>query len=701
MAANTPMMITPNVQDALIQFYKQCCQQTNQQWNLRESLRRVDLSYYREVDWTSENIRAKVSNIYGDPTRLQNIIMPIVAPAVEAAVAYQTSVFLTGYPIFSVASDADNMDAANQMNTVMEDQGERGAWARQFMLWFRDGFKYNLSYIEASWEDEITAALETDIKFSGGKEGKPKEVIWSGNKIKRLDPYNTFADTRVEPSKIYCDGEYAGYVDLISRVQLKVLLARLPSRMNVTKAFESGVGAAVGGYGPGGMSNFYIPQINPWSFLNGLNVNSMDWLAWASVGTTGNGTNRIAYKNMYEVSVFYGKIIPSDFGMSVPASNTPQIWKFVIVNHQVIVYAERQTNAHGYIPIFCGQPLEDGLRYQTKSLAQNTDPFQAVNSALMSSVIASRRRAISDRALYDPSKIDSAHINNPNPSAKIPVRPSAYGKPLSEAVYHFPFNDDQLQPTMAVMQMVSQQSNTMTGQNASKQGQFTKGNKTLHEYADVMAHANAPDQMVSILYENQVFTPLKVVLKTNILQYQGGVSLYSTQQQKVVQIDPVALRTAVSKFKVSDGLIPQDKMLGTDAFQAATQMFMSAPQLAAGYNISKMVSYLFKTQGADLTEFELPQAQSAYNQAVSQWQQMIQTTIQEFMTSISMKGLSIQDQNTLIQAMQKALPPQPTPDQFGWDPSANAGNQPVQTQDNQQQPQTPLQSMLQGNVANG
>lgn len=700
MAANTPMMIAPVVQYALLEFYKQCCQQTNQQWNLRESLRRVDLTYYREVDWTSENIRAKVSNIYGDPTRLQNIIMPIVAPAVEAAVAYQTSVFLTGYPIFSVASDVDNSEAAEQMNSVMEEQGERGAWARQFMLWFRDGFKYNLSYIEASWEDDITAALETDSSFAGGTQGKPKEVVWSGNKIKRLDPYNTFIDTRVAPTEAYEKGEYAGYVDLISRVQLKVLLAKLPSRMNVTKAFESGVGSAVGGYGPGGMSNFYIPQINPWSFLNGLNVNSMDWLAWASVGTEGNGTNRIQYKNMYEVSVFYGKIIPSDFGMLVPAANTPQIWKFVIVNHQVIVYAERQTNAHGYIPIFCGQPLEDGLRYQTKSVAQNTEPFQSVSSALMSSVIASRRRAISDRVLFDPSRVDEKHINSANPSAKIPVRPSAYGKPLEQAVYHFPFQDDQLQPTMAVMQMVGQQAQTLTGQNASKQGQFTKGNKTLHEYADVMSHANAPDQMVSILYENQVFTPLKLVLKTNILQYQGGTSLYSQSQQKVVQIDPVALRTAVTKFKVSDGLIPQDKLLGTDAFQAATQMFMSAPQLAAGYDTAKMISYLFKTQGADLSEFELPKAQVQYQQAVTQWQQLVSKTIQEFMTSISMKGLSIQDQETLIQAMQKALPPQPTPDQFGWDPSAAASSQP-ETGDDQQQAQTPLQSMLQGNVANG
>lgn len=46
--------------------------------------------------------------------------------------------------------------------------------------------------------------------------------------------------------------------------------------------------------------------------------------------------------------------------MKVPAPNTPQVWKFVYVNHSVLIYAERQTNAHGYLPMLFGQ-LEDGL----------------------------------------------------------------------------------------------------------------------------------------------------------------------------------------------------------------------------------------------------------------------------------------------------------------------------------------------------
>jgi len=33
--------------------------------------------------------------------------------------------------------------------------------------------------------------------------------------------------------------------------------------------------------------------------------------------------------------------LPNDFGMMVPEENTPQVWKFVIINNQVVLYAER------------------------------------------------------------------------------------------------------------------------------------------------------------------------------------------------------------------------------------------------------------------------------------------------------------------------------------------------------------------------
>jgi hypothetical protein len=631
-------------------------------WNIREQLRAIDLAYIRENDLTKENIRARVANRYGDSNKFQNITVPVVMPQVESAVTYQASVFLTGHPIFGVVSNPQNMDAAMQMETVIEDQSIRGGWVQEFLKMFRDGFKYNMGILEVDWKRDVTATLETDIGFST-TQGRPKEVIWQGNAIKRIDPYNCLFDNRVLPTELYYKGEFAGYTDLMSRVQLKSFINTLPDKMvdNIVAAFNSGLGSAGTG-SVNDLESYYIPQINPNSLIdNQLQRQTTNWMMWANLS---GSDNKIQYKDVYEVTTLYAKILPSDFNMKVPAPNTPQVWKFIIVNHQVIIYAERQTNAHGYLPMLICQPNEDGLGFQTKSLAANVLPIQDITSAMWNSIIAARRRAISDRGIYDPSRITEAHINSDNPSAKIPVRPAAYGKPVNEAYYPIPFRDDQsgvlMQETASVLQMA----NLISGQNQVRQGQFVKGNKTLREFESVMANANGRDQVTSMLIESQLMTPLKEILKINILQYQGGVSLFNRDKEQVINIDPLALRKAVLDFKISDGLTPSDKLINSDTLQVAMQVIGSSPQIAAGYNLAPMFSYFIKTQGGRITEFEKSPEQIAYEQALGQWQQMMATMAE------SLKKADPQQ----MQEIMKSLPPQPTPQQFGYNPAQNGAS---------------------------
>ena len=625
MAANTPMILGKLQQAGLIEFSKQAYNMLNTSWNVREQMRLIDLAYIREKDWTAEGQKAKIANKYGNSDKFQNITMPVVLPAVEAAVTYQTSVFLTGRPIFGVVGDADMEDAAMQMEALMEDHQTRGGWTRHLQMFFRDGFKYNMGVLEVDWIDQVVAALDSDPNFGGGKQGKPREVIWSGNRIRRVDPYNTIFDFRVPLTEVSEKGEFAGFTELFSRLQLKLFISQLPNKLvdNIAAAFASGLGG--GGVNTSSVASYYIPPINQEALIN-LNVRQgTDWMAWASASQT---STKIDYKNVYEVTTLYGRIIPSDFNLRVPAPNTPQVWKLIIINHQVIIYAERQTNAHNRIPMLFGSPLEDGLSFQTKSLAQNVQPIQDVSSAMMNSVIAARRRAISDRGIYDPSRLAESQINSDNPSAKIPVRPAAYGKPLQEAYYAIPFRDDQSGTIMQEMGAVIKLSDTITGQNPSRQGQFVKGNRTQTEYSDVMNNSNGRDQCTAILLEDQVFTPLKEILKLNILQYQGPTSVYYNSKAQTVAIDPVVLRNSVISFKVSDGLSPASKIISADSFQTALQVFGSSPQIAASYNIGPMFSYMMKTQGAHIADFEKSKEQVAYESAMQQWTQMAQASIQ-------------------------------------------------------------------------
>jgi len=662
MAGATPLVIPDKSQEALIQFHKQCYSMLNQQWNIREQMRQIDLTYIREQDWTAAHQRAKLSNRYWDPTKFQNVTVPVVMPQVEAAVTYQSSVFLTGSPLFGWVAPPQDEDSALQYQAIVEENSIRGGWTQQLMVWFRDLFKYNIGIIVPEWSREVTAAIETDLSFGGGSQGRPKEVIWEGNTLTRWDPYNSFWDSRYKPTDIYKDGEFAGTTKLMSRIHLKKFINELPDKMvsNIKAAFESGMGSA--SMGAGGIESYYLPQINPDALVVKDPKRSTDWMSWA--GMMDRPPGEIMYKNLYEVTTLYARIIPQDFRLRVPSANTPQVWKFIIVNHQVIIYAERCTNAHGFLPTLFGQPNEDGLGYQTKSLAANARPFQEISSALVNSAMAARRRAISDRGIYNPMLIAEHHINSDSPTAKIPMRPAGYNKNPSDAYFPIPYRDDQSAVAFQELPQMMQMANDVNGQNKAKQGQFVKGNKTLHEFNTVMANANGRDQITSMLLEAQVFTPMKEIIKKNTMQYQAGVSIYSPAQNRVVKIDPVALRKSFATFKITDGLTPTDKVIGSDELAVALQTLASSPQLGAGYNLAPLFSYLMKTRNVELGAFEKSPQQQAYEQATMAWQQTI---------------LELAKQERIDPSK---YPPQPKPQDYGYTPGAATapnGTQPQQS----------------------
>ena len=407
-----PYLPTSATSEAILEFYTQITNSSHSRWNLRERFLAVDLAYACETDCTEEQYKAKLANKRGDSTKFQNITMPVIMPQVENAVTYQQSVFLSGFPIFGSVAAPQFIDAATQMDTVIGEQQIKGNWVPQLLRALRNGFKYNLGPVEVAWETQVSYALE-DAGAAGSAIDKQKEVAWSGTTITSLDPYNTFWDTRVAPSEVCKSGEFAGYTRLMSRIAFKQFLASLPTRINVKEALESPSNINTASiYST--TSTYYVPKINPNSMYTASPIGvGQDWFSWA--GMEESGAARIKYQNMYEVAVVYGRILPSDFRMSnVPSKNTPQVWKFIVVNGQVVVYAERLTNAHTLIPILFAQPNDDGLSYQSKSLADSLDPFQAITTALSNSTIAARRRSISDRMLYDPSRVDrkSTRLNS-------------------------------------------------------------------------------------------------------------------------------------------------------------------------------------------------------------------------------------------------------------------------------------------------
>lgn len=631
-------------QSSITKLMGECVSVFGEKYKIRDRMKEIDKSYLRQTDNTQTQARAELAN-KTDPTKYQNVIVPVVKPQVENAVAKLTDIFLTGYPIFPVSAMPPFQDVAMQMETILADQQLHGGWSTELQSCFRDGKKYNLMMAEVTWEKQAVPTITTDVAAENTAKIKA-DVFWEGNVIRRLDLYNSFWDLRCAPSRLHSEGEFAGYNKLISKMELIRLMWKLNNtQMNRKAALESNTGFTSSS--APSAADYHVPEVNPKAVVDNRNA-GFSWGGW--FGSVGGDTSSINLAGSYVVTTFYIRLIPKDHGMAVPGPKTPAVWKFVVVNGHHIIYAEQMKSAHEYLPIVLSNMDCGDLGYQETGLADEMAPFQSLASAYANAGVASMRKAVSDRMFYDPTKVEKKEIENSNPSAKIPVKPAQYGKPLNEAVYPVPYRDDISGIAMQGVQQVTSFANLASGQNAAQQGQFVKGNKTLSEFEGVMTNAGGRNVNTAINVENTFMNPIKEILKLNILQFQVTGTLYNEEKEQEVKIDPVQLRNATFKFKVSDGMSPADKVMNAEAFSSAFQMIATSPALQAEYNLGEMATFLLKQQRADVSHFQKPKEQVAYEQAVGNWQQIA-------MAIAEGKAQGVQ------------IPPQPLPEQFGWNPA--------------------------------
>lgn len=619
MSPDTILRLSKTQHDGMLEFVKRVYMFLGgNDINLRAGLEWRDRLYYRETDWTKDQLKAQWANYMGDAKKLQNMTVPVVQPQVEAAVGYLAEVFCTGTPFFGVVSPPDMQAAATQMETVIDDNSRRGGWRGEFIKWFRDGLKYNIMAMEMSWENRKVFSVINDPTKKLESAGMQAEEMYAGNFAKRMNLYNTILDTRVLPNEVHTRGEFVGYVDLYPRTNLKQLIINLGAgnTMNVTDALKSNCNSYVVGQSAPG--EYYIPLVNPQALISPGSTSGTNWLSWMS-GITKNGN--IEYKDLYEVAVIYARFMPSDFGLNhLQARNTPQIFKLIIVNKQHIIFCQRMTNAHNFLPIIVAQPFDDGLGYQSKGFGDNVAPYQQMASALWNAGIESKRRLVFDRLFYDPSRINKTDIDKAGAVARIPVKAAAYGKPVSESVFSMNYRDDNVVGILDMAGKVQQMANMANGQNNAQQGQFQKGNKTRFEFETTVQNANMRPRLFAITLEDTAMVPLKEIVKMNIIQYQGPAELYSVPQQENVKIDPQTLRKSSFQFKLSDGQTPTERLVNLELMGQIAQVGMAVPAINAEYDIIGMMTYSWKQQGAHwLDNFKrTPEQRAEYLATLSQ-----------------------------------------------------------------------------------
>lgn len=611
------IIVNGTAQKAIIAFAKGVLSKQQGLTELKSKMEAIDMAYARyKGDKSEGSDGTDGSTSCGDVFNKDEITAPIVVAQVDAMVAYLADIFIGGYPMFPVLSTPSKRKNAEKLEALLDDHAQLAGYARQILLMLRDGVKYNISALEAEWapidQFSVLADFSTD---AGTKIQKDAKYL---TKLKRLDPYNVIYDTSTNPGDMSTEGDFAGYIEVISKTKLKRLIARLGDKaMNASDALDSyGKLKSSAGSATGGNNVTMHPTISKYVSPNSQHA-GVNWDVWLGVGSD---TKKDKSLNMYDGSyyeklVIYARILPADFSIIAPAPKTAQIWKFTIINMTVVIEAERIISAYDTLPILFGQPLEDGMSMQTQSVAEGAMPFQEAASTLYNIRFAAARRSVSDRALYNPDFISPSDINSKAPAPKIPVRLKALSNLGLESAYkQIPFDMRGTESTISDARAIVGFSQELSGINGPQQGQFQKGNKSVQEWNDTIGGSDNRLRLPAMLYEHQVFGPLKQILALNIFQYGDDVTITSQKTGDVLDINIAELRNEVLSFRIADGYSPKSKMAATEVLTSGMNMLMNSPilQQAYGSMLPAMFAHMMQLGGVrDLDQYAPEVAQGA------------------------------------------------------------------------------------------
>ena len=566
---------------------------------LGESRRRyegVDRLLEKESDNSKEALRGKAARSAGRKDRMASAEIPICQIKKDTAHAYLAGTFLNAIPIFAaVSTDRARQDSAAQLNILTKRDQIRFAWVAEFLRSFDDVLRYNVAPMEISWATRHMAKADTNIVAGTATTGAVSAIAYEGVRIRRLDPYNSFWDETVEPHEVARRGSHAGYVESLTRVETLRLIRDLNEDFTFTsnlRIVHEGNSADIGGKVEARSDvKYYIPQINP-----AVTVRDPEDFSGFFAPSTPKGEK--LRKGCHRVTTVYVRVIPEDLDIVAVSSDSmaPQIYKCIYVDN-LIIYAEALAQGTELLPIVVGQ-LYPGNRGK-KSFVEYIADLQDLATANMHASLASLRRAVDDRALYDPTRIEKQDVESKDPARKIPVTRSLLGGTLAEAYYQIPY-EDRVSPMFGnMLQTCFSLADTTTGINPSSQGSFIPGNKTLNEFQTIMSNADARLHLGAVQLSNNLLGPIREMLLLHYLVHAQSENISDVEdgQATQVQIDPAILREEVPQYAMADGVMPASRIANTEAMLQALNIIQNHPMGAMEYDTIGMAVDLLKTAG--------------------------------------------------------------------------------------------------------
>lgn len=533
----------------------------------RDSLTKLVHEYNGEVQYSETQKMLDEEWKNGYPLAPPPCNLTVAKAHVEAAVAFMSQTITVDDGIWSANTDPTRISQANAIADRLRLDAQSFAHAQELATAFRHGFICNLGGVFVEWSENPVQAMVTDIDTG---EVSATLVPRAGNVLRPVDPFNVILDTRVEPHRMYRDGEFAGYITVMPRTKV----------FDRLRLGEWSLPAS-------------CPDYNPYEPLRG--AYSSDYM----LPPDSHGDNIRGE----DVIVLYARVFPSLFGLSEDTS--PSVWKFAMIGAQRTIVAAEPTDSI-YLPV-CLFQFDSETPYNINgSLVSQLIACQRFISYVFSGYQMSLLKNIAGGAkIVDGTVVDLERISKAAMlGGVIPTTISDPDKRLSDYVADLSAPVDlrnipqDINLAFEMMQRIFPTDMLQQVANLERATQY--------QAAATVQAGNKRNVLVASSIDSQMMAPLRQLMVDNILRNVQTLEVVGEDgQRRVIPTSDISL--AEMRFVVSDGLSGLDKLGAAESLQQAISNMLQMPQVLQNFDVFGAINYVLRLRGSnvDFNQFKL------------------------------------------------------------------------------------------------
>lgn len=532
----------------------------------RKSLEGLIKEYNGKVQYSATDKLLDDEYKEGYPTAPPPTNLTTAKAHIESAVAYLGSTITVEDGIWSANSDPTKADLANALADRLKLDAQTYSHSAALTAAFRHGLVCNLGGVFVDWAEDAVQEIQDS---PNGME--VSSSLRSGNKLIATDIFNLILDQRVTPDRVYRDGEYAGYVTMMTKNavfdKLRLGTWALPEGEDYDP-YDYPVTS-------GDSSDYYTPP--------------------SCVDTTVQGDS---------VITLYVRIYPKLFGLS--ESTEPSVWKFTILRscHWIVGAEDTQSS---YLPV-CLFQFDPETNYNTDgSLASQliscqrfiSFVFSAYQRSLLKNIAGGVVGVSSD--VFDIQKMSKAAALG----GVVPATRQMPDRPLSQDVVPLsvPVNLQNIpQDINLALDMMQRIFPTdMLKQIASLE------RATQYQAAATVQAGNKRNVLVAASIDTQMMAPLRQLMVDNLLRHVSSFEVVDSKDGKRYDADVSNFTNLNLRYVIADGMSGIDKLGVAETLQQAISNMLQMPQVLQNFDVYGAINYVLRLRGSnvDFNQFKV------------------------------------------------------------------------------------------------